>query len=65
METLIPSLILLFGVLAIVFESRVQWQKIPFALIAVSLIGWICSGFAEKDSTTLLLGLLSGMVLIG
>lgn len=65
METLIPSLILLFGVLAIVFESRVQWQKIPFALIAVSLIGWICSGFAEKDPTTLLLGLLSGMVLIG
>lgn len=65
METLIPSLILLFGVIAIVFESRPQWQKIPFALIAVGLITWICPGFDEKDDTTLLLGLLSAMVLIG
>ena len=65
METLIPSLILLFGVIAIVFESRPQLQKIPLALIAVSLIEWICPGFAEKDNTTMLLGLLSGMVMIG
>ncbi|MDH4472176.1 MAG: YceI family protein [Fluviicola sp.] len=65
MDTLIPSLILLFGVIAIVFESRPQLQKIPLALIAVGLIAWICPGFDEKDDTTLLLGLLSGMVMIG
>lgn len=65
METLIPSLILLFGVIAIAFESRPQLQKIPLAFVAMSLIFWTCSGFSEKDNTTLLLGLLSGMVLIG
>lgn len=65
METLIPSLILLFGVFAIVLESRPQLQKIPFTLIAVGLIAWVCTGFAEKDNSTLLLGLLSGMVVIG
>src|SRR3990167_3671285 len=65
METLIPSLILLFGLFAIAFESRPQLQKIPLALIAMSLIAWTCSGFAKTDNITLLLGLVSGMVLIG
>ncbi|MES2557815.1 MAG: YceI family protein [Bacteroidota bacterium] len=65
METLIPSLILLFGVFAIAFESRPQLQKIPLALIAMSLIAWTCSGFAKTDNSALLLGLLSGMVLVG
>ncbi len=65
METLIPSLIVLFGLFAIAFESRPQLQKIPLALIAVSLVTWTCSGFAKTDNATLLLGLLSGMVVIG
>lgn len=65
METAIPSIIIVFGLLAIITEPRPLLHKLSIGLIALSLISLTHLGFAEKDPQTMILGVMSAIVAIG
>lgn len=62
---LIPSIIIVLGLSAIIFEQQALIRKVIFGLIGLSLISLTHLGFAEEDPQTMLLGVLSGIVIVG
>jgi polyisoprenoid-binding protein YceI len=65
METIIPSIIILLGLLSIITEQRPMMQKVVFGLIGLSLISLTHIGFGEKDPQTVVLGVLSTIIGVG
>jgi polyisoprenoid-binding protein YceI len=65
MGTSIPSILILFGILAIITEQRPLLNKLATGLIGLSLISLTHLGLAEKDPQAMILGVLSGIAAIG
>lgn len=65
METIIPSILIVLGLLAVVFEEKPLLSRIVYTLIALSLLSVTHVGFGEKEQPTLLLGILAGTIGIG
>lgn len=65
METIIPSILIVLGLLSVIFEEKPLLARIVYTLTALSLISVTHIGFGEKDQPTFLLGILASTIGIG
>lgn len=65
METSIPIIVLLLGVIALILEERPVLQRIAFGLLACTFLAACIPGFDKSDAYVRILSTLGGIMAIG